>query len=77
VYWLKMGCESKVQGPVALMAGERAFQRLKKAAENQQETGLGSSSSSVMRLPGAFLAQWLGFKGLPKVRCWAHELMKC
>jgi len=48
------------------MAGEQAFQRLKKAAENQQKTGLARSNSTAMRLPAAFLAQTLDFKGLPK-----------
>ena len=66
VYRLKIACGSKVQNFGFLMAGEQAFQRLKKAAENQQKTGLARSNSTAMRLPAAFLAQTLDFKGLPK-----------
>jgi hypothetical protein len=43
-----------------------AFQKLKKAAENQQKTGLDRSSPVVMRPPEAFLAQALDFTPLPK-----------
>jgi hypothetical protein len=51
------------------MVCERAFQELKKAAENQQKTGSGWPNSMAMRLPEAFQALSLDFKGLPSTGC--------
>jgi hypothetical protein len=65
-----------VRGFAWFTACERAFQRLKKASENQQKTGFGGAGSIAMRLPGAFLAQSLDFKGLPKPGGCAQQLMK-
>jgi hypothetical protein len=67
---------SKVRDFAWFTACEQAFQRLKKASENQQKTGLGGADSIAMRLPEAFLAQSLDFKGLPKPGCCAQQLMK-
>jgi hypothetical protein len=71
-----MASGSKVRGLAGFTACERAFQRLKKASENQQKTGFGGAGSIAMRLPEAFLAQTLNFKGLPKPGCCAQQLMK-
>jgi hypothetical protein len=65
-----------VRGFAWFTACEWAFQRLKKASENQQKTGFGGAGSIAMRLPEAFLAQSLDFKGLPKPGCCAQQLMK-
>lgn len=59
-----------------LTACERAFQKLKKAAENEQKMGFGGSNSIAMGLPEAFLAQSLDFKGLPKSGFGTEQLIK-
>jgi hypothetical protein len=54
-----MGFESKVQLFAFFTPRERAFQRLKNDAENQQQTGLRRSNSVPVGLPEAFHAQSL------------------
>jgi hypothetical protein len=67
-----MGFESKVQLFGFFRPSKRAFQRLKKDAENQQKTGLRRSNSAPVRLPEAFHAQSLDLWCLLKVGCRPH-----